>query len=381
MIESLGSGGAERLLYTNLKHFDREDIESEVVTVYPGADFWKQQIEDLGVTVSSLNCKGISGLPAAASRLRQHLPKSKPDLIHTHLWAANIIGRTAGRFDGIPVISSIHNPEYEAEAAANASFLLRRKIRFAKFLDRRTSGWCSRMIAVSRMVAESAVRNLNYPAAKVSVLYNPVDVPESSESQDKEATLVKIGIPANARILLNVGRLAPQKGLIHAIQAMPEILRELPNAHLISIGAKGDPAYSVTIQAVIEKLDLADSVHLLGEKRNINDFLKICDVFVFPSEFEGLGIALAEAMAAGCACVASKIRPLDEFVVDAINGLLVDPLNPGELADKVIKLLENSELRASLGKEATKTALNLFEPHEAARKLSDIYRETVNKLE
>ncbi len=374
LIETLGSGGAERLLHTNLRHLDTGGIESRVVTVFSRGDYWKEQIADLGVEVKSLDCSKFSDIFSGVSRLRRELKASKPDVIHTHLWTANVIGRIAGWLSGVPVISSIHNPEYEPEAAANSTRLVQSKIMAARLLDRFTSRWCGGIIAVSNLVRDSAVRRLGYPADKISVLYNPVDLSEIGDFMSRETLLAELVLPADSQLLLNVGRLSPQKGLIHAIRAIPAVLAQFPAAHLLSIGAKGDPAHLAVIEREIERLGISGSVHLLGERRNVKDYLHHCDIFVFPSEFEGLGIALAEAMAAGCPCVVSNIRPLSEFVIDGVNGILVEPGKPDHLSAKITELLGDEQLRKRLGNEARRTALELFDPQSAAQKLAQIYR-------
>src|SRR5688572_14735895 len=146
LIESLGSGGAEHMLHTNLKYFEPGSVESMVTTVHSRADFWKKPIEKLGVEVTSLECGRVYDIPTGVMRLRRQVRQTRPDLLHTHLWGANIIGRTAGRIEGIPVVSSIHNPEYEPQASNGAN---RFKLSFAKRADRLTARWCTRMIAVS----------------------------------------------------------------------------------------------------------------------------------------------------------------------------------------------------------------------------------------
>src|SRR5688572_23301222 len=115
IIEALGSGGAERLLYTNLKHFDRSRIYSTVVTVYPAATHWLDPIKGLGIEVETLNCVGPRDLPSAIRAFRAWLRRRQPDVIHSHLWAANVVARVAGKLGGIPVISSIHNPDHEPD--------------------------------------------------------------------------------------------------------------------------------------------------------------------------------------------------------------------------------------------------------------------------
>lgn len=375
LIEGLGSGGAERLLHTNLRYLDRGAVESEVVTVFSAGDYWQGRIEGLGIPVGSLDCGGYRDFPSGVRRLRSRLKESRPDLIHTHLWTANVIGRIAGRWSRIPVISSIHSPEYETEASAGASRALRRKIEQARVIDKWTARFgCWRMIAVSKYVKECMVARLRFPADRIDVLYNPIDTSERGDGESREAILESLGLPADAVLLLNVGRLSPEKGFIHAVRAMPEILKAEPNARLISIGAHGNTAYKALVADEITRLGIEDIVVLAGERRDVGTVVAICDVFVFPSLFEGLGIALAEAMVAGRACVASRIRPLDEFVKEGESGLMVEPGSSVEIAKAVISLIGDPVKRASLGDAAVTTAKGMFSPEPAAQRLLEIYR-------
>jgi glycosyltransferase involved in cell wall biosynthesis len=382
LIEGLGSGGAERLLYTNLKHFDRERLENAVVTVFSDADYWKQPILDLNVPVSSLACRSLRDIFKGVRRLRKEIRRFEPDLIHTHLWAANVIGRIAGFLTKTPVISSIHNPEYEPEVFTDTPQLNSKKLFVARSLDKWTAAFaCRKMLAVSRYVKESAARHLDFPPEKIEVLYNPVDVADlcGGAVRPRAMLLSELNLPPASVMLLNVARVAPQKGLLYAIQALAEIRRRFPDAHLISVGGKDDAAWLGRLDAEIEKLDLKTCVHLLGARRDVKDFLYNCDLFVFPSIFEGLGIALTEAMATGCACVASDIKPLDEFVAHDVDGMLFPPQNPSALAQAIVDLLADAEKRRALGAAAREKALSLFQPQPAADKLTEIYFSTVKR--
>jgi glycosyltransferase involved in cell wall biosynthesis len=382
LIEGLGSGGAERLLYTNLKHFDRDLLESEVVTVFSAADYWRQPILDLDVPVSTLDCKSLRDILTGVRRLRKEIARFQPDLIHTHLWTANVIGRIAGFLAKVPVISSIHNPEYEPEVFTDAPRLNSKKLFVARSLDKWTARFgCRKMLAVSRYVKESASRHLDFPLEKIEVLYNPVDVSDLCAGSDRtrETLLDELNLPRASIMLLNVARVAPQKGLLYAIQALREIREKFPEARLISVGGKDDAAWLARLEAEIEKLGLKNHVRLLGSRRDVKDFLYNCDLFVFPSLFEGLGIALTEAMAVGCACAASDIKPLDEFVENGVDGMLFSPGNPSAMAETVNNLLENEKKRAATGEAAQKKALSLFQPQPAADKLTEIYFSTVGK--
>jgi starch synthase len=111
----------------------------------------------------------------------------------------------------------------------------------------------------------------------------------------------------------------------------------------------------------------------------VTDFLRACDVFVFPSLYEGLGIALIEAMAAGCACVATTAGPIPEFVENGRNGILVPPADPEAMATAVCELLADPERRKELGDNAGQTALRRFQPQAAADRLTEIYEKVARR--
>jgi glycosyltransferase involved in cell wall biosynthesis len=371
LIETLGSGGAERLLHTNLRHFDAGEIESRVVTVFSRGDYWKEQIEQLGIEVKSLDRSKFSDILTGVRKLRRELKSDMPEVIHTHLWTANVIGRIAGRLSGVPVISSIHNPEYEPEAATGVSG---KKLFAARQIDKWTARFgCTRMIAVSNYVRESAHQRIGFPLDKIDVVYNPIDTVERDPDFDKRALFSEIGLPPDAVVILNVGRVAPQKGLVYAIRAMKIVAGKMPHVHLLHVGAMDNSEYLTAARNEIERSGISSNVHMIGERRNIGDFLQAADLFVFPSLFEGLGIALAEAMAAGLPCVASDIRPLDEFVTSGENGVLVPPRNAEAIADAVVDLLSSAEKRERIGAAARETALAMFRPEPAAKRLTEIY--------
>jgi glycosyltransferase involved in cell wall biosynthesis len=378
LIEALGSGGAERLLYTNLKHFDQTRIRSTVVTVYPHGTHWQDPIRELGIEVVSLNCDSPRDLPSGIKRFRSWLRQHEPDLIHSHLWAANVVARVAGRLAGIPVLSSIHNPDHEPQVWQDGANVSRAKRWAAKSIDRWTSWFGStRMLAVSDYVRRSAHQSLHYPMSRIDLLYNPMDTDllSSPVTRDRVELLRECGMPQDALLLLNVGRISPQKGLLYAVRALPRILERHSNAHLVSVGATVDRDWVTRLIDEARTLRVADHFHLVGARRDVADFLHACDVFVFPSLYEGLGIALIEAMAAGCLCVATNTGPIPEFVEHGINGMLVPPKDPEALATAVCELLSNREEFEQLAANAKDTVLDRFLPEAAAVRLTGIYEE------
>lgn len=376
VIEALGPGGAERLLYTNLKHFDPARVRSTVVTVFPHATHWREPIQALGVEVVNLNCNDLRDLPRGAARLRAWLRRARPDLLHTHLWGANLVGRVAGRLAGVPVVSSVHNPDYEPEAWNDGSAVSLRKRKVIRALDKWTARFgCERMVAVSEYVRQSTHRRLGYPLERTDLLYNPIDAAlfSAPAGRTRREVLAELGLPAESVVLLNVARTAPQKGFLYAVRAMPRILERHPNAHLLSVGATTDPQWVEKLKAEVEALGLKERVHILGARRDVPELLRACDLFVFPSLYEGLGIALIEAMAAGCACITTDTGPLPEVVRDRVDGWLVPPADADALAAAVNALLDDAHLRVALGEAAVRSALERFQPQQAADHLTEIY--------
>ena len=376
VIEALGSGGAERLLYTNLKHFDRSRVRSTVVTVYPQATYWHDSIQSLGIEVISLNCDGPRNLPVAIKNFREWLRRHQPDLIHSHLWAANVVARVAGKLAGIPVVSSIHNPDHEPQVWNDGANVSRVKRLGSRAIDRWTSWFGStRMLAVSEYVRRSAHKSLHYPLSRIDLLYNPIDTDLLSNppGRSRSELLTECGLPQDALLLVNVGRVSPQKGLLNAVRALPRILESHPGAHLVSVGATTDREWVSRLIRESQILRVADHFHLVGARRDVADFLRACDVFVFPSLYEGLGIALIEAMAAGCLCVASNVGPIPEFLEHGHDGILVPPGDPEALATAVCELLANAEGSKQISINARRTALERFQPQAAAERLTEIY--------
>ena len=377
VIESLGPGGAERLLYTNLKSFGSRHFRHTVVTVFDREPYWQEPIERLGVDVIGLGCRRYADLGRGAWKFWSILRRLRPAVIHTHLWAADVVGRTVGRLAGLPVISSVHNTEYDPESRLDEARHLAVKRRAALVIDRWTAAvGVRRLIAVSETVRASASRHLKIPPHRIDLIHNAVDFAElrPDPDRDRPGIWAEAGIPHGAIVLLNVGRASTQKGLVYAVRALARIVNKFPQVNLVSVGSLADADYIAEVRAEADRLAVGDRLHFLGPRRDIPALLSACDLFLFPSLFEGLGIALIEAMAIGCACVASDIAPLREVVHDGHDGLLVSPRDADGLARAVCSLLGDPPRRVLMGQFAAAGPFQRFDPAESAARLAAIYR-------
>ena len=133
-----------------------------------------------------------------------------------------------------------------------------------------------------------------------------------------------------------------QKGITYLLQAMPQVIKSFPDIILV---IAGDGELKSSLQNEAKELGVTDNVLLLGARLDIPELLKLFDIYVLPSLWEGMPMVLLEAMAAGCPVVATDVGGVSKVITDGENGLLAAPEDPQQLVDGVIKLLSNSDLR------------------------------------
>lgn len=381
VIEGLETGGAERLLYLNLKHLDPRRVRSTVVTLLAGTGDarWLAPIRELGVEVLPFAYRGPRDLPAATCRLRSVLRRLRPDLIHTHLWLANVAGRLAAWLLRIPAVTTLHMPDHDPVVWSVGRPAAVWKRSLARRLDRLSASACARFVAVSRHVAEAAAGQLGIPLDKLEIIYNSLDLDEIDAATPARARLLdELCLPESSRLLLHVGRVVPAKGLAHAVEALAVLSARLADVHLVSVGPQDESLVS-SLRATAAGLGLGSAVHFLGARRDVAGLLKSAEVFLFPSMYEGLGMALMEAMAAGLPCIASDIPPLREIVEPEGNGVLVPPGDVVALADAALRLLTSPIERARLGQAAAASMHARFPPALAAARLLALYEDVVTR--
>jgi glycosyltransferase involved in cell wall biosynthesis len=377
LIEDLGAGGAERLLFVNLSRLDRQRFSGAVCHLYDRALHWRQPILDLGYPVTSLGLTSMRDLPRGVMRLVRLLKRHPVDLIHTHLYAANLVGRLAAAMAGVPVVSSIHNPDYEPAVLRDNPALFPAKVWALNRLDRWTIRFSRpRFVAVSEYVRQSAVTYLGIRPERTTVIYNPIDFTRFRRGTHSAAAPARLrrelDIQPAAAVLLSVARLDPQKGLRYLVEALPAIVREFPGTVAVFVGG-GAPEARATLENLADTLGVRGNVRFAGVQTDVTPYLETSDVFVLPSLYEGLGIALVEAMAMERPCVASRTTAIPEVVADGVSGLLVPPADAAGLAAAILSLLRDPALRARMGVEGRRIAQERFDVTRNIHQLEAVY--------
>ena len=337
VIESLGRGGAERLLVTLHRHLP-ENFRASVVSLY-GPDPLAQEIEATGARVHRLRSSRRRPF-ATHRRLRRIVREFAPDIVHTHLFHGNLMGRLAAR-GSAPVLTSLHNPDYSYEGSG--------VLGWRKLVDRATKRWTEHFLAVSEAVAADYRQHLGL--RDVQVLHNFVDLAAARERASRrsvEEVRAEAKTPQSAIVLMHVGRFSPQKGHDVLVDAFARVLE---SRHDVVLWLVGEGQGRASIESRCRTLGIDRAVRFIGSVAEPMPYLAAADVFVFPSRFEAFGIALVEAMAVGLPVVATAVGGITE-VVGEEGGILVPAGAVGALADACIDLAGSPERRLALADRA-----------------------------
>ncbi len=351
VLEDLETGGAERQLTDLILRSDVTRFHHEVCVLSEAGRFATELLA-ANLPVHILGVAPGKDLIRSVVRLWQLVRTVEPDILHATLYRPGIVSRLVGRLCGRPVVTTLVNVAYEPEWRLDNPHLTPSKVWIAQAVDRLTAKWWgSAFVAISDSVKTSAIRQLRLSADKISVIPRGVTADGYPEPQDADIVKVRaaMGWAQTYPLILNVGRLVPQKGQRYAILAMRKVASVFPNARLI---IAGEGWLRPTLEHVIRAEGLETHVTLLGERKDVDALLRVADIFVFPSLFEGLGVSLIEAMAAAKPCIVSRISTMREVTGDGTAALLADPQSPRDLAEKLLRVAENRELATQMGRAA-----------------------------
>jgi glycosyltransferase involved in cell wall biosynthesis len=345
VIDSLVPGGAERSLATLAPHLVARGVALEVAVLHdrPGL---QPQLEDAGAPVVSLG--GGGGRVQWFRRCSRLVRETRPDLVHTTLFEADVVGRLAAAGARVPVVSSIVNETYGAAHLADPQ-LVRWKVRGAQFVDAATARLARRFHAVSEHVADTMAHRLRLPRARFDVIPRTRDSAYLGvrSSERRAAARAALGIGDGTRLVVAAARLDYAKGLDVLVEAFPQILVHVPDARLLLVGRAAADAERVA--GLVGAHGLQERVSLLGERDDVAELLCAADALVLPSRREGFPGVLLEAMVLRAPIVATDIAQNREVVGDDC-ALLVPVEDPGALADGVVQTLHDpaaSEARAA----------------------------------
>jgi len=343
MLQSDGPGGAE-IMMLRLSEQLRERAHTVVpVTAAGGIGWLGVQYERLGFVPEKVRVDrrwiDTTFLRDLLGVIRRH----SIQLVHSHEFEMAVYGAVASRIAGIPHVITMHGGLTVWKA-------LQRRIAF-RWAVRNSDA----TVVVSDATRRQFAREFSLPQERFRVIPNGVPVVKG------EPLLVRQEFRCEPHdlVFLAVGNLERNKGHRELIEALLQLNGTALPWKLVIAGGRGGPEHTCLVD-YIHHHRISDRVHIVTNRSDIPDLQAMADIFVMPSLWEGLPMALLEAMVAGKAVVASATGGIPEAVNNEREGLLVPPGDVEKLSQALKRLIENAALRTSLGQAARRRALAEF---------------------
>jgi glycosyltransferase involved in cell wall biosynthesis/LmbE family N-acetylglucosaminyl deacetylase len=238
-------------------------------------------------------------------------------------------------------------------------------------LENRISRAASAYIAISTEIADQLVEQGFYPG-RIKRLPNGVDMKRFFSVEDRQTLRNELGLPVAKKLLLYSGRLINRKGFDLVLAAWPQLYAACPDAHLVIVGG-GSDAMITALQQLDQKLGGATLTYV-GGVADPAPYLAASDLYLFPSRREGLPNALLEAMACGCACVASAIGGCVDLIIPEKTGLLFPSGDAQAMAAAAMRLLQDESLAQTVRKNAHALIAAEYEIQSVAERLATLYQ-------
>jgi glycosyltransferase involved in cell wall biosynthesis len=368
VIASLRTGGAQSVLYGMVEHSDPTRVENWVVALgYHHNDVLVRRVRESCEELFFVGVGGMWDLRAVAA-LRRVIQRLEVDVLHTHLALADFVGGLAGALTRSPVVSTLHNV-----AADRGKYPLAGRI-LANFATRRLA---DRLIAVSRAVAETHEHELRIPAARIDVIPNvpiaPLLVPDRL---DREAKRHELGVSREC-LICNVAALTASKDQETLLRALQRVVQERRDVMAV---IAGDGPRRPHLEALARELGLEEFVRFLGDRPDAVEVMAASDVACqLTFEFEGLPVAVLDAMSLGLPIVATDVSGVPEVVENAKSGILVAPGDVDAVAEALLRLLQSPEERAKMGAAARRQVSVTLDPATWIGRIESVYRDLLKR--
>ena len=343
-------GGTEHMILSVANGLNAQVFRSIVITLVDGGEL-RERCNKANIPYYSVQMKSKCDV-SAYYRLKALLRSLKIDILHTYLFHANALGRVAGKHASIPVIIS-----------GQRNVDPWRKW-YHTVIDRITARYANLIISNSRAGKQMLVDSAVAASEKIAVVHNGIDIDYYPDCSIKK----QVAYPVK---LLTIGSLTHKKGHKYLIDALSE-LHSIGVDCTLTILGEGQLEQELILYARDKSLE--NAVRFEGFKPNVTDYLSQTDIFVLPSLWEGLPVALMQAMACGIPCVATNVGGIKELIENDMNGILVEPHNSHRLCNAILRLVKNDELRYTFGSKARTTIAQEYSKRHMISTLENTYK-------
>jgi len=382
VIANLDIGGAQEVVRTLSEGLVESGCPTVVCSFKDGP--LRAQIEQLGIPVEVLPQRRYSILAfpfyvremfAIRQALVRLVQKYEIDVIQTHLLRSLDFLVATLRFGAQrPLIFwTVHNFNFalRPEQLPRFRWLAGAKQAVHSWLYRRMARWANGFIAISNDVETAIVKTIGPVQDRIAIISNGVDMRRYQSSTDRFATRRALGFTEDDILYTVVGTLKEQKGHRYLIEAVTPLIARTPRLHILIVG---DGELRGSLEAQVRAAGIETNIHFLGNRSDVAALLAASNVFVLPSLWEGLPMALIEAMASGLPVIATLVSGSQQVVEQGRSGILVPPGEVTPLRQAMEDLLADPERARLLGKAAQRRIEEAYSARRQAEEHLVLYR-------
>jgi glycosyltransferase involved in cell wall biosynthesis len=352
------NGGAQEHVFGLMSRMDATRFEASVVALSAGSAVRKLQRAGFPVTLIEEPDDAV-----AVAALAAHLAAVRPDVVHTHMYRADVIGAKA-----VLAMTNAGRPRPHLVSTVHSS-----RVRSAA--DRETlrclTPEIDQLIAVSNAIV-AKISDERPGLAPVRLIYNGVDLARYDNQEPNCDLRETYGMEPGSQVVGVVARLEPEKGHQTLLDAWPHVLRSVPDAYLLVVG-EGTMRDALEQRAAANRV--AHRVVFTGRRDDIPAVTAAFDVAVLPSHREAQGLSILEAMALSRPVVASDVGGIPEMIEDGVTGVLVPHDQPEALAAAIVRLLSDHVLADTIARAGHDLVHDRFCIELMVRAVEDIYEE------
>ncbi len=356
MIETSGPGGAENMLIRIALGLDKEKYESVTCLLKDGwlrSKLVENNVET--IIIPQKRCLEIRWLIQAIKYIR----KNNINILHTHEFAMNVNASLLSMLINIPCVTTVHGKNYYTEKWY-------RKIAY-KFVS-----MCSYMVAVSGDIKEYLMDQLSLSEDNVHIVINGINTDDYVHSDIiRKTTRESLGINNQNVLIGAIGNLYVVKGHIYLVEAAALVCSKYPETMFI-IAGRGEQ--QSRLEGKINELGLHENIKLLGFREDIPELLNALDIYVMSSLSEGTPLSILEAMASGVPIVSTNVGGIPRLIKAGDNGILVDAMNPVQLANALIDFIEHKEKAAAMARQANELVKTAYSMEKMLSEYDNIYK-------
>jgi glycosyltransferase involved in cell wall biosynthesis len=350
------NGGAQEHVFSLMTRLDRTRFDASVISLSQGSAVRKLERAGFDVLVIDEPDDAV-----AVGILTAHLVETLPDVVHTHMYRADVVGTKAA--------IALANAGYRRPYVVSTVHSSRVRSTEDRELLRRLTPEMDQLIAVSKSI-ERKIAGEHRDGAPVKLIYNGIDL-DRYDHQEPCCTLRdEYGMEPGSQIVGVVARLEPEKGHQTLIDAWPYVLRRVPDAYLLVVG-EGSQRDALAARASANRV--AHRVVFTGRRDDVPALTAALDVAVLPSNREAQGLSILEAMALSRPVVASDVGGIPEMIEDGVTGLLVPHDQPEQLAAAIVRLLTDHALADTIARAGHDLVHDRFCIELMVRSVEEIY--------